>query len=376
MRSPARSPTWLLLLAACGGPATPADSPLITEIMVSRSQYDSLPQLDLDPSHALCPTADSDVCLLRRNQTVVSDGHQLLLSYDLDRGDLHLIDAASLLDRPVGTRGEGPEEYRMVLNAAITPKSEIVAFDPAQRRLLRYSTNGTPISTVPAPMADGFITAGVVGGSLWQLASAQPSERGATDSTATAIFALAPDGTLHRRATLPVMLPARGLETMRQPAGIFAAADIFRIGSDGRIYFTTGRDFVISVYDTAGRPAMRIRVATEPRPVSDDEYSRERDRRLASAGAGPLGAAIRRTLGDRPARHPAITDLRPLENGDLWVRQAPDESGTQVEWLGFSSQGQPIGRLTTSVDTRILAALGPTIVVDLPPLQAATLTRR
>ncbi|MBK9549879.1 MAG: hypothetical protein IPO52_12430 [Gemmatimonadetes bacterium] len=119
----------------------------------------------------------------------------------------------------------------------------------------------------------------------------------------------------------------------------------------------------VEVHDTTGRFVLRFGTATSPRRVTDAEFQREYEARIARAPGGAMGRAMREQAGRRVPTHAAITALRQLENGQIWIREAPTESGDSVGWAVFQRDGVPIGRLTLPADVRILAAIDSNLVI-------------
>lgn len=348
MRTPLALPLVALLAVACaGGDAPPADPATVR--LLSASEYAALAPLALEPVRPLCGTAP-DACRAGALGIVaVRDDGAVAFVLEGRQPQLMLVDDSVAPARPIGRAGGGPGEYRMALGLAFTRDGGLEVLDWLQRRTVRFARDGAPAASGVIPLPRGFITAGYVGDSLRSVATDLTRVR--EDSAEVTVVAIAGG------AAEPVPLlrlarrePAIGVEEMRPAPGIFAPVPRWVLAPDGRVLHTPADQWRVDIFDQAGRHALRAGFDVEPRAVTDAEAARERERRLGRVGNAQMRAAMERTMGAPAARHPAITDLRALHDGRIWVRESPGEVGDSVSWVVLAADGAPVGRAELAVE--------------------------
>ena len=118
-------------------------------------------------------------------------------------------------------------------------------------------------------------------------------------------------------------------------------------------YFATeGDSYSINEYDTEGRLRRIIRLAREPRPVTDEIKAayEERTRELIMAPGAPIeGASPEEVLemmlaGPYPSHLPTFARLRVDAEGNLWARQNPyGTEDDRNEYFVFAADGRHLG---------------------------------
>ncbi|MDX2208055.1 MAG: hypothetical protein SFU57_10455 [Gemmatimonadales bacterium] len=353
--------------AACGARDTPQGiAANVPTTIHARSAYDAIPVLDLVPTRPACVVDVLDCSPGGEVKAVVGSEGRLLV-WSLDR-PLHEIAGEGSPAKVVGRVGGGPGEYRMIMAAGFSRSGELLAFDPAQQRLLRYDCSGSPVATSQVVLPPGFIDASFVGGELRALAVDKAGGSGAPDSASVRVFVLEPDGKKPRRLfTLPVRQRAWALTDMRPVPGLFAATPQWQLLADGQVLYSAATAILVHRYDESGAPVLHVGFDAQPREVTKDEAERSLEVVLRQAPNAQMRDAMRASQAGRVAeRQPAITALRQLENGQIWMREAPRAAGDSVRWLVLDSAGTPVGSVMLDTESRVLTAADGLILVSQP----------
>lgn len=352
--------------AGCRESASPPDiHQAVHQAIHSRSDYETLPVVSLVPARPGCAVSALD-CSPGSEVEAVADSGGRLLVWSLGK-TLHEIAGEGLPARPVGRLGEGPGEYQMLLAAGFSRSGEMLAFDPMQQRLLRYDRSGNPVATSRVELPPGFINASFVGGELRALAVDIAGGSGAPDSASVSVFALEPDGKKPRRLfTLPLRQRAWAMGDLRPVPQRFAAAPQWQLLSNGHVLYSPGDSLLVHQFDETGAPVLNVGFDVQPREVTADEVERSLEAILRQAPNAQMREAMRARAGQAAKRHPAITALRQLENGQIWVREAPRAAGDSVRWLVFDSAGTSVGSVVLDTEARVLTAAQGLILVSQP----------
>jgi hypothetical protein len=175
------------------------------------------------------------------------------------------------------------------------------------------------------------------------------------DSLPVDVVSLGNDATepqkLHQ---LALRQPAYALEAMRAPPPLFAPAPSFGFFADGGVAFTTGEALVVDLFDAEGGLAKRVGFDVTPRAVTEADAAATRTRNLRGVTDARMRESMERFMANVSARHPAITRLATLANGEVWVRETPREAGDSVSWIAFSREGEPLRRVWTGANDAVL----------------------
>jgi hypothetical protein len=131
----------------------------------------------------------------------------------------------------------------------------------------------------------------------------------------------------------------------------FAARLVWDIAPGGGLVYSDGTAYSYRCYASDGALSLLVAVAVPPsRPVTRRDISPD----------GPIGELVGDTLvGSTPAalgsspmnpvrgiatRHPAITDLRVLQDSTIAIRRVPPEASDSVDWDLWDPSGRLIGR--------------------------------
>jgi hypothetical protein len=329
-------------LGACDRTAGP--SILARQVVLPESAYLALPVWALDDEAPAC-TIDADRCAAGiAAATTHVDGSIAFWGLDGKRSQLYRVDSVG---RPlaIGRLGSGPGEYRFHLPMGFGPEGELLLADLAQRRVMRYATDGRLLSTVEVPVAIGLFNAAFVDGKLLALATEVPRTRG--DSMPVSIEALDDGARQPRRlATLPVRRPGYAVSDLRPMPARHAAADQYAFDSTGALLTTTGAALVVDRFDAAGAHVVRFGFDVTTPFVSDGELEEARGRALRGVNEPRMRRALEESM-QRPGsrlRHPAITRLMVAADGSIWVRGWPTSTDS-VHWVVFSAAAEPLGRI-------------------------------
>ncbi len=355
--------------AAC---RTREASPDMREAVLSRSAYETLPVLDLLSIRPACH-ADALPCAPGSAVHAVADTEGRLLVWGFGK-ILYEIAGDSLSPRSVGGIGGGPGEYQVIMAAGFSPSGEVLVFDPAQQRVLRYDRSGRPVETSKVSLPPGFIEASFVEADLRAL-SVDISERGEKpDSVPVNVFALDTGSAKPRRlSTLPVRQQALAMGDMRPVPRMFAAAPLWQLLPDGQVLYTSGEVLSVKKFDRTGEPVLRFGFDVPPREVTEAEVERTLEPMLRQVPNPQMRGAMRAQAGRAAKRHPGITALRQVENGQIWVREAPRAEGDSVRWVVFDSTGVAVGAVILETESAVLAAARGLILVSHP--NAATVSQ-
>jgi hypothetical protein len=358
----------VLLVITSALACTPAGDTAVSparQVTIDEATYRALPSLSLEPDGLLCPSGEAHCLLGPQGRAVHGPGGTVLL-WDFG-GPIRLVAAGGSDQGQVGRIGEGPGEYRVVLAAGLSPAAVIDVLDGALQRRVQYGDDGTPLATARSPLPPGFITAEFVGGELRAVTTDLGSQRNDA-ATAPVVLVALDTGTPAPRSlrTLPVEQQAFGLADMRPPPGLFEPQERWAMAPDGRTAHTKADRFVVDIFQLDASKDLRLSVDAAPRRVASAEVTSEVDRRLRGIGNPRMRSAIEAQAGRAPEYHPAITGLRLLGNGQLWVRETPDESGAQVRWIVFDEEGTALGTVSVPAEVTILLAQGDRILINDP----------
>lgn len=360
-------PFVVTVLLASGCRPDAADTPRQLpghDMAVSERETSALPIWRLEDVRPLCPEGNASAgCSMGKNGYMRTNHEGQVVAYDVDAGELRVIDQGGGGVQPIGGVGEGPGEYRMILQAGFDAAGGVLAFDPVQRRLLHYPGHGAAVTT-KIEFPSGFLASGIVAGRLIVVGSRAPEKGEIPDSLDVEVMAFDPDGASERLGILPMRVEGRGAGQLRKAPAIFEAQPKWVVAPGGQVVHADGVSGIAKVFGLDGSPLMRIGTEALPRAVTDAEFERELEARLAKAGSGPMGRALRQQASRRVANQPGVTDVVALENGQIWLRQAPSEAGDSVVWLVFEADGGNPKRVQLPTSTRLLASGGDLVVAE------------
>ncbi len=150
------------------------------------------------------------------------------------------------------------------------------------------------------------------------------------------------------------------------PAPLFATMPIYAIGTNGAIVWTPTAGYDVESRDENGRVRWHVLGPDGPAITPEQFVRREAEARELLA-ASPLEdddfAAMRAAA---PAAHPAITGLLLRADGAVYVRGVELRRADSVAWTRIGADGVPNGRFTLPTRTRVLHAVGDSLLVHVP----------
>jgi hypothetical protein len=221
-------------------------------------------------------------------------------------------------------------------------------------RVVRFAPDGSGKGEAnrglpPAPLI-GF---GVVRGEVWMLSTDRPKTSG--DSLPVDVVSLGNNDIaaqkLHR---LALRQPAYAMDAIRTPPPLFGPVASFGFFADGGVAFTNSRALVVDLFDAEGGLAKRVGFDVTPRAVTEADAAARRAQNLRGVSDARMRESMERMMSNVSARHPAITRLITLSNGEVWVRETPREAADSVSWISFSRDGAPLRRVWTGADDAVL----------------------
>jgi hypothetical protein len=352
------------VVASCAVDKPPVGSGPELRSIGSRAAYESLPRLSLVPVANVC-IENAPACVLDYGGIAAASPDGAVIFAGQNRyKQLTLVVGDPPAPRMIGRTGDGPGEFRTVNILAFAPTGQILAADIYRMRFLKYGRDGRVLSTTTVPIPGGFLEAGFVDGKLRIIALDPPKRR--NDSVAVSVYAVDSGAPSHQRLySLPIRDKSRQLGDMIPVPRMFSPVKQWEIGSDGTILFTRGDSLGVDVFDPAGRYVRRFGFDVSTRAVTERDVARRREARLR----GVTDPTMRQAIGSATSpmlTHAAITKIRWLENGQVWVRETEDEAGETVRWVVFGSDFSPMGVVQLPAEAGIIASRDSLVLLSAP----------
>ncbi|HSG07163.1 MAG TPA: 6-bladed beta-propeller [Longimicrobiales bacterium] len=366
-------PLWPALLAACSSGAPPAREALptadvrdsagitIVENPAPGTAFDGLWRVAGEPSVSIGKVTGDPLYEFTRvdGAARLSDGGFVVV--DLTGASVRIFDPTGVFVRSLGGRGEGPGEFNMPAFIGLDGGDTVVVSDASQRRITRYSADGSSARTAPIrgdlplyPVRAGVLSDGAViahtpgheapGEEYDNVLQRAPITWASvrTDGSTGVVFGTIPGGeaSIGRSRTGPDFwfTYTRSIPFAKEPA---AAA------SRDRLYLGTADTFEILVFDQDGSLTRIIRMDHPLRPVTEDLKEALLDAAL-DRQTDPSGeAGVRTYYRDAyyPDFLPAYRSFRADALGYLWVQgYRPSWEGPPI-WTVFDPEGRTVARL-------------------------------
>lgn len=251
----------------------------------------------------------------------------------------------------MGRPGEGPGEFQRLSGLVVLAGDSILAWDRGQSRGIVFTPDGQIARTVTLPDADA-VRSGVVVGQLdsgWLVVDG-PS-RFSEDMPETGLVRppetyalLSPDGSEVR---ILGSLPG-GEEYLEVGDGFIAIRSVpftkgaAVVGSGTRVWAGDSERAELMVWDAAGDTTAIWRLDHAAPAVTDEDWDRAVEARLAPLDDPSAAAGIRQFYLDapRPDRHPAWSALHRGADGRVWLRQFDPPGGAAVNrWWRLEADG-------------------------------------
>jgi hypothetical protein len=142
---------------------------------------------------------------------------------------------------------------------------------------------------------------------------------------------------------------------------------VWDVGRDGSVAFTNADRLRIEWFDASG-PALALFAAVTPRPVTAREVDSVRTALTKPRpGRPPLApialARLQAQLDSVPKTHAAVTALRLVAGGALWVRGDPASPDGRTRWDAYLRDGTHRGYLELGVRAMIADGNRDTLLV-------------
>lgn len=337
--------------------------------MLLNVEYHALPEFVIKREDSACDP-DQRGCLLSTNAiaAVTEDGTLIISDFGKPISAISPYDS---VPTQIGAIGSGPGEYRAVLAIATDALGRIHAFDAGQRRVITYDLTGSLLGASAVELPPGFIAAWF-GDSLLHIVAGDISNSNRGDSVPVVLYSDRGNGRIGAVSELPILLPGFAMGDLRPVPVPFEAIPLWSARNTGQFLYTSGKNFSIRTFSMEGKEGFSIGAEVVPREVTQEEFQRavtENTRRIGNAAM----RAAARSGNHPPDRHASITSVQWLSNGDIWVREAPSESGDSARWIVFDSTGGAIGRVTLPAEARVLASYRERILLNDPSAEKAPL---
>ncbi len=356
--------TGPIIIAACLSLVACEDkraSPAAVQIL-SSAAYDSLPMWHVASALDACPAVEPQCHPTQYHSTASSaNGWVVLVGETQKRLQLWRLGPGQTEFSPLGRAGRGPGEYGSVTSLSVDSMGNVMAFDLLHRHLLRYDTDGQPGAAQVVTLHDGFMRTDIAAGHLQMLAT--DSRRQSGDSARVSVFVL-DSATFTRRATLPVNERDFGIDELRPIPDAFGPVPLWGMLTDGTILHSSATAHEVDVFDPSGRHVRRFGAVVASREIIPSDIEELVTRRLRGIGDERMRAAIRKRITVTPSgRHPALTRMVPLVNGEVWVRESHRAAGDSVSWAVYRiADGAALGRMMLGADDDILASVGDSLL--------------
>ena len=362
-----------LLAAGCGDTAAaPQQSVTVTQtdsatlVRVASLAGTDVPQWNTAEVFSTAPVAASEpgggVELFQvTSARFLPDGR--LAVANAGTGEIFLLDDSGRMTGRLGGKGEGPGEFTWISALDVDSTGTLVAYDSRQGRLTRFTADGPPEPRPFAPpnrivdlhplafLRDGRVAA-IYGDMRFFAAGGEKR-----DTTPLMIFQ--PDGSSPDTVG---MWPATEWAFMSFEGGasrseVGFGRSLVSAGRNSRYAVGANDSIAVTVFDATGRAVMHVTGAGGGSvPATDvDAWNDERLGNLEG-----LPEAMRNAFRDVPHRTtlPGFGTLVIDDEERLWIGSYVRPSQESREWLVLGSDGNPLGRITTPGDARVLDIAG------------------
>lgn len=275
----------------------------------------------------------------------------------------------------VGGAGEGPGEFSNLTKLTVTSGDTFYAFDRRLLRMSGFDPQGQVVTTTPVAREEGGL--GTIPLDMW-----------AFDSDHLVLHRMSPYDTTNaaplprrdQRDALLTLLDRAGEDRgpmLRFKGGYSVEFDMGDAGppfgnvvtiavAGGRLLYTSGIDYDLTVTDPDLEPLRIIRWPGWRRPLGEEELREVRDTTEAGleeirTARPDVATSIMNALfspNTLPDTLPALGPVLLSESGDIWVAAfAPSIELWEQEsrWHVLSPEGRPLARITLPANSRLAA---------------------
>jgi hypothetical protein len=286
--------------------------------------------------------------------------------------------------RQIGSRGGGPGEFQRPMGLAVAPEGTVYVSDPMRRAVSVFDTDGAFVRNAPVPAAAspgaassyhprGGLVMTTRGGGI-DLAAVEVGNLNAASSTTPLVLAPFDGGEPVTLFEIPRAWRQEGSTTQAgertqirittTPPPTFTAPILFGVlpGGETVLGYTPG--YTLRVLDAQGRTLRYLQRPYRPRPATERDRQRARERALerirsgegtvAIGGGGDPGMAARmRQQREAQVENmqfadsiPALAALRVTGTGTLWIERTAQEVGDPGPIDVVKPDGRYVGTVT------------------------------
>jgi hypothetical protein len=340
-----------VLASACNGDANRDEAPA-GGVVTYPGEPDPFPAFTLQQRTVVCP--DDEKCqLVTPAISAVGPNRRVVL------GGLAApiveVDSGGQFVRTVGRFGGGPGEFRWALAGDFDEKGQLRIYDTGNNRLTTYNATGGVAATTPVEQAPPSVAGIVVrGGSLYVLSVPPATEK--SDSVTGKILLFHEKSGEYREVAAATVksFGMPGSEFTRIP-DLFSAPQAWDVDAESNIFWSTGSNYEIHRFAASGERVSTIKVGINREKVTQADIDAEVASRL---GSGPEPPQVRAQLNEA-ARNaakefPAISHVRAVRDGVVWVRRFTPATRDSARWDAFSND-KPFGTVRLPAKAQILA---------------------
>ncbi len=281
-----------------------------------------------------------------------------------------------------GGRGDGPGEFRAVFVAGAAGDS-VWMWDPIHQRVtvvLADAGSGTIVTFDHEPaegpselrrLEDGSYLAQSRYGALDPLDPKFTGSRVWTDSLV--LRHLDPSGAdLDTIAVVPMRQVVRDVVPRNagdgRPIGShlpFGAETVWASDARGTSVTVEGQTGAMTIRDLGGRTTAEVRFTDPPGPIPPSEVARKRDSWFEGTREDPeLRRMVEKVFSDEvlPQTMPRVSAVKMGPAGEVWVAEYATFLDEVDEWVAFSFDGEPLGRLILPQGFRVYE-IGPDYIL-------------
>ena len=362
----------VLLLAACGAEPIPErteavvrDSAGVTIIENTVPQWtaETAWRVAPQPTVTIGELEGAEEYLLFRVYTAkrLANGHIVLTNAGTN--ELRFYDADGVHVRTVGGEGEGPAEFRFLMDVSQAGDDSIIAFDISLRRFSLWDISGEFGRMLPyGTKLAGFpqLTGHLADGSpIVYMAEIAGREEPGTYEDHMWVYRIHMDGekidTIGRfqGSELMTVRFGRGGRLLGTSFVLPFARDPIVLGAGTGIYYGTRERYDIGFYGLDGQLVKSIRRLVPPRHVTDEE--RDLILNPPDEGRTEIPRSVLESGVDVPIGEtmPAYAQLLVDDVGNLWVEDYEDLWSELDSWAVFDTVGIYLGTVQLPAGCRL-----------------------
>ena len=310
----------------------------------SPEQYRASRSLTLTQQAAWCAAADTKGCDYKQISDAIALPDGGILMFDL-KGPINRFDKSGKFVGALSRIGRGPGEFRYIAAPQLLKSGSLAWFDQGTMRITTLALDGTPGPVHALRLPTGVLHIGIAQGELVVLQV--PPGKASGDNVQGIYTTVVDSGTarvLHTVSTPSVFAPGA---MMRELPPLFSPQVVTSIGWAGDIAHANGADYSINVR-TAASTTYSLQVEWSPVLVTSAEKDHAIQESLHDANVksvAELPEMIRHSIEGARKTLPALSEMRMLRDGTLWIRPSVLSSAPRARWDVFTHDGKRAGHV-------------------------------